>query len=674
MAARTYATLVSAILALALTLVAALPSAAGHRPSSASSAPHTATAAEPGFLFSRPIDRRQQSLLGFGLRSHWLQPWRAYLETVPASRLRSGLGINFNVQPKEADRTARLLAAVGFSRARIEIGWGNVAWTRRPRLQNAARFRVILRALQQHDLRPLILLNAHHGYPGPLRRSRIRVTQPAPAGSRTLVLDRRSVANVTPGRTGLDSRTDYKAADILFSSVDGTTVALSKALPYDMGVGNHSVTTLRYEPFRRPDDPLFGRTMRGWLDYVALVTRQAKAILGNESFDVEIWNELSFGSDFLDLNRYYDHQVLAGDPAATQATILRRTVAFLRNPAHGVSRVGIGNGFASERPWEAGSTSPVGLTAIDKHPYSRRVTFPQPGLFKDAHPVDALGRVDERQDAEGAWHDGFSPRYSAFLPEYHLTAIQTEHLVRDLSPITTDVFGTRHGRFTRPPGGRPPVVWLTEFGLDTREVPGAALSQLKTKMALRASAAWINKGAAAIYFYAVHHGRWALYKPGAEGGGQVLRALKRFTSGFAGPRRLQRRQRLRLIAITDRHNRRQFEGDGTPGHPPLYDRDVVAFLPFQVADRRVVTAVYVMTRDLLRTYRPRLPKGDPRRYDLPPERFRFTIGGVAGLGAAVRATDPLSGKDVPVRVVSRARGRLVLELALTDSPRLLVLG
>ena len=651
----------------------ALPSSAGRQPASSTRAPTTATAGGQGFS-SKPIDPRHQSLLPFGLRSHWLQPWRAYLETVPASRLRGGLGIVFNVEPNEADSTARLLAAVGFRRARVEIGWSNIAWGNRPRLKDPDRFRAILRALKRHGLRPLILLNAHHGNPGPMRRYTVRIAQPAPAGARTLVLDRASAAKVAPGRSGLDSRALYKAADILFTSVDGTTVALSKPLRRNLRPGKYPASTLRYEPFRRPDDPLFERTMRGWLTYVGLVTREVKATLGNNRFDVEIWNELSFGSDFLDLNRYYEPAVLGGDPIATQDAILRRTVAFLRDPAHGVARIGIGNGFGTERPWEAGSTSPVGLTAIDKHPYSRRVRFPQPGRYSGDRAVDALGRVDERQDEEGAWHDGFSPSYSAFLPEYYLTAIQTEHLVRDLSPMTTDLLGTPHGRFTHPKGGRPPAVWLTEFGLDPSEVPAAALPQVKTKMALRASSAWINKGAAAIYFYAVHHGRWALYKPGAPGGGQVLRALRRFMSAFAGPARLQRRQHLRLEAVTDRHNRRQFDGDGTAAHPPLYDRDVVAFLPFQVANRRVVASVYVMTRDLLKAHRPQRPRGDPRRYDLPPERFRLTIGGVAGLGTGVRATDPLSGKDVPVRVVSRGGGRLVVELALTDWPRLLLLG
>jgi hypothetical protein len=336
--------------------------------------------------------------------------------------------------------------------------------------------------------------------------------------------------------------------------------------------------------------------------------------------------------------------------------------------------VGIGNGFATERPWDAGSTSPPGLTAIDKHPYSRRVHFPQPGRYSGDRAVDALGRVDERQDGDGTRHDGFSPHYSAFFPEYYLSAIQGEHLVRDLSPITTEVSGVPHGRRTRPPDGQPPTVWLTELGLELSEAPEPALMRVKTKLALRAAAAWLNKGVEALYLYAVRHGRWTLVEPGAAGGGPVLRALRRFTLAFAGPPRLGRRLRLTLDAISTRSTGVQFEGDGTPAHPPLADRDVVAFLPFQVTDRRVVAPVYVMTRDLLRPYRARLAGSDPRRFDLPPEAFRLTVGGVAGLGRSVRATDPLTGRAVPVRVISRARDRLVVELPLTDSPRLLVLG
>ncbi|MGI8793595.1 MAG: hypothetical protein ACR2H3_10530 [Acidimicrobiales bacterium] len=58
-----------------------------------------------------PIDASQQTALDFGERSHWLQPWRAYLDTVPAQRLRDAVGINFNVDAAQAPATARLVRA-----------------------------------------------------------------------------------------------------------------------------------------------------------------------------------------------------------------------------------------------------------------------------------------------------------------------------------------------------------------------------------------------------------------------------------------------------------------------------------------------------------------------------------------------------------------------------------
>jgi hypothetical protein len=59
---------------------------------------------------------------------------------------------------------------------------------------------------------------------------------------------------------------------------------------------------------------------------------------------------------------------------------------------------------------------------------------------------------------------------------------------------------------------------------------------------------------------------------------------------------------------------------------------------------------------------------------MPAEWFRLTIGGVAGLTRNVSLTDPLSGRAVPARIVSRHAGKLVVALPLTDSPRLLVLS
>jgi hypothetical protein len=114
----------------------------------------------------------------------------------------------------------------------------------------------------------------------------------------------------------------------------------------------------------------------------------------------------------------------------------------------------------------------------------------------------------------------------------------------------------------------------------------------------------------------------------------------------------------------------QWAGDGLD-HPPLRNRDVLAFLPFQASDHLFVVPIYVMTRNMATVYR---SAAGPERYDLPPERFQMTIGGTDAAQAKVSATDPLTGESVPVTVVDRtATGWLVVEMPVTDSPRLLVI-
>ena len=88
---------------------------------------------------------------------------------------------------------------------------------------------------------------------------------------------------------------------------------------------------------------------------------------------------------------------------------------------------------------------------------------------------------------------------------------------------------------------------------------------------------------------------------------------------------------------------------------------------------RYVVAVVVMTRNLAKLYRPDALLSDRSRYDLPAETYGLTIGGLPADGASVSASDPLAGKLVPAKIVSRAGGELIVELPGTDSPRLLEL-
>ncbi len=80
-----------------------------------------------------------------------------------------------------------------------------------------------------------------------------------------------------------------------------------------------------------------------------------------------------------------------------------------------------------------------------------------------------------------------------------------------------------------------------------------------------------------------------------------------------------------------------------------------------------------MTRDLTKVHRSDLPATDPARFDLPPASYRLTIGGLDGGEVQASAYDPLTDQQVPVQVLSRWPSSAVVEIPVTDSPRLLIL-
>lgn len=622
----------------------------------------------------RPYQPTQQTDLGFGARSHWLQPWRAYQETTPASKLLDALGININGVPTQnVPAVAQLLHAAGFHRARYEIGWCNISYDNPNAFTNPQPILATLRAFKAADLRPLILLNANEGCPGPLRHFQLRLTAPAQKGARTLQLDPASAGQVVPGYTGLDSTTRYEAAAYIVTSVSGTTATLSRPLAVGLKAGAYWASTLRYEPFRRQGDPGYARTLAGWLSYVGTVGRTVKSVLGDENLDVEVWNELTFGSDFLDINNYYSPAVAKG--GQDYRALLEATVNYIRSPSSGIDRIGIGNGFCNQWPWCSGAISVPGLTAMDHHPYAGRKVFPRDAVINGNMPFNALGQPDGWRDKQHNAHDNWIPSYTAFFPEYYLTAIQTETLIRDLSPIATPIYGAMHGRFTHPAGSPPVQNWITEVSLDPSGIPASVLPRFKAKEALRYITSYVNKGANALYLYSAGDGASAFVDPTAPGGGTALTALHRLTATLKqGATPITKPQSVSLEAVTGSTDDVQFAGDGTAVHPPLYDADVVGYFPYQTSNTRVAIALYVMTRDLMHVYQPSLGAGDPARYDMPPERFRLTLDGVETLGRSISLFDPLDGTSDPVQVVSRSGDELVVDVPLTDSPRLLEIG
>ena len=514
-------------------------------------------------ILSNPIDPTQQTDLPFGDRSHWLQPWRAYLDTPPASTMRNAVGINFNVAPQYASLVAQFLAQEGFKRARLEIGWRAMSYADPSQLQDPATCDTLLGALKAAGIRPLILLNANDGDPGPSTSFTANITQPASAGATTVQVDSASAQQLVPGLSGFDVPGGTAAAFMATSVSPSGQVTLSQPLPVAIPAGAYKVTTLRYMPFTSPftstgsPDQFFENTLAGWLLYVKAVTSEARKVLGNDDFDVEVWNEMSFGSNFLDISKYYKPvpALLQGTGSVTDQ-LLARTVQWIREPANDLPDVGIGDGFANESPFVSGANVPLGLTAIDKHPYPPGFKqFPQDALQSvyvqsGIRPVNALGQPDG-VDVVGTWLDSFTPTYDAFFPEYYLSGIQTEYMERGLSPITTTIGGTPYGRNVKPPGATTPLQdWVTEMNIDPADgglTNVADMEHLQAKAALRTLSAYVNKGVSALYFYAVSNGDWSMVDPTQPGGGPTMTAIQRFMQAFAGPDTIATPRSLSLL-------------------------------------------------------------------------------------------------------------------------------
>ena len=559
-------------------------------------------------------------------------------------------------------------------------------------LQDPASVDQLLGALKAEGIRPLILLNANDGDPGPSETFSGQITEPAAAGSTTLQVDPATAQQLVPGLSGPDVP-GGPGPGVIATAISPTgQLQLSKPLPVAVAAGSYSFTVLRYAPFAAPftasgqPNPQFQQTLSGWLQYVQAVTSEARKVLGNDQFDVEVWNEMTFGSDFLNAANYYNPL-----PAAFQGTgsvedqLLAATVQWIRNPANDLPDVGIGDGFANETPWVSGGTVPLGTTAIDKHPYHEQpYDYPQDQVINGDRPVNALGQPEGTETRQGTWQDAFIPTYQAYFPEYTLSGIQTEYLERDISPITTMVQNpdgqqVPHGRTTKPPGATtPPQEWITETNVDRADAMGLGLSSadawhLQAKATLRTLAAFVNKGVSMIDFYAVNNGDMAMVQPGAPGGGPTITAVKNFTHAFAGPATFSPRRSLTLLQVATQGNWTQFTGNGTTAYPSLPNLDVVAFFPFQVDAHKFVVPAYVMTRDLATLYNRSAPASDLARYDLPQETYRFTIDGLDTANLTVSATDPITGATIPVTATATSSTTAVIQIPLTDYPRLITI-
>lgn len=640
--------------------------------------PGVVRAAEAQHGLSAPyIDPRYLTAVPFGAHSHWLQPWRAYQETVPAQRFLEAQGVVLDGDGSDNfDLICRMLAKCGVRHARIEVGWGGIDWDDETKINNIQDVRKKVLACKRNGIRPLILLNANSGAPGPTRFFDRVLAAPAHKGDRTVTLT--DASGLTVGYSGIRNLTDYWASEALVTGVDGNTVTLSKPLPKDLGNAGAKaeMSTLKYRPFGSPDTADYGASREGWQRYACNVARAVAGILGrtgrnNLGFDMEIWNELSFGSWSLKLNAYYEHKVAEYNEEQVFADLVKATAETADAHPELFRGVRFVDGFRNTIPWPAASTEPARVTAMSAHPYAGGHTFPKDEQRPE--DVNALFQVE---------HPGFVPTYTANLPEYFGTLMQTETVLRDMGPVPTPIGSTQHGRNTRVIDGKvaPCPVWFTEIGFAPEENGikdrDAALA-IKAKTAARYECLYINKGLERIYFFAacardtwlgVVRDNFRAYAkthteyPADDGPylSPMLRTVRRIVDAMKEgiDAKLTKGRPISAASITDTHDHFQFEGDGTPAHPTLYNRDVFAVLPFQVNARKFVIPYYVMTRDVTKP--------------LAPEQYTVRLTGLCGKGAVITVMDPVTGAGVPVRVVASGPSSLTVLLTATDYPCLLV--
>jgi hypothetical protein len=225
------------------------------------------------------------------------------------------------------------------------------------------------------------------------------------------------------------------------------------------------------------------------------------------------------------------------------------------------------------------------------------------------------------------------------------------------------------------------TVWITEVGVAPNEIgiqDAREALRLKAKTTARYLAFFLNKGVEKLQLFgALEKDLWLgiVQDNFAEYAGKnrtypfddgpftspalaVMRRMADTMREGVDPK-LGACRSIEVESITDAHDHSQFQGDGTAAHPPLYNREVLAILPYQVNAHKFVIGYYVMTRDVTK--------------DLAPEPYTVTLSGLKGSMAKVRVYDPLEDREVPVEVKDRGAHRLQLGLTATDYPNLLVI-
>ena len=447
------------------------------------------------------------------------------------------------------------------------------------------------------------------------------------------------------------------AAGKMFTEIDAASGAckLGRPLDADLAAGDPvKGSTLKYRPLYPVGTPEYEETADGWLKYVGLITQLA-ADAGVEDYDLEIWNELTFGSKFTNIDNYRDVPPVKGTkdhlhPGGTCWELSRRTVEQVHKTHPRVRCI-----------WGWSNTTffhtqikdlPPGIEGQSYHPYGA-------GLR-------SLPKQEDHRDQPALNLEGYTPTLDIRMPEGYAHELwKVESLMRLLNP---------KAREARPPGTEHFHHYMTEHGVlppecGITDAPGSW--RLKTYCALRSFCFWMNKGIDVLEYFCAYDDNatsMGLLPPNLSkmpAGARVddvatppMRAMRDLTQAFAGAVPINNPAALEITAAEIGPERFVFHGDGA--HPPLYQRDALAVLPWQLTPRSFIVAVYAMTFDATKPWK-----------DQP---YRIGISNFpADTQLRVRYYDPTTGQRLDFRRSVRDNA-ISVEVPVADYPRLIEIG
>jgi len=673
---------------------------------------------------SMPYADPSQEAIPIYQYSYYLQPWKSYMDTWPGTQLTNCIGINFNPPSNlDSDATAQVLAQCGFKEARVEIGWGNFTYAN-PALMGSeqlASWNITLQAFKKWGLRPLILLNGNSSFPCPNVGLQATVETAAPVGAITITLE--STAGIIPNFTGLVGQ-QYQVGCPLITSVNGATCTLSEPLSVAVPVGSIALMTLLYHPLSTGGgaNPYSQATINGWATYVRSICTYLQTIFGN-NFDLEVWNEYTFGSQFLDDDNYYSPvQKSTGTLSYSNHGFTRTGVEVLEPIAVDIAAsypgVRVIDGFSNQRPWDAGSTMWPGEYGFSRHFYTgidttdafqgrEGVSKPPMAVPGGLVVLNALGELDSPV---------FVPSFTMSCPESMWMGTEYVYMIRDVQPFpslfpSNDLDGHEtafHWRGSANLLGQTAHTWETETNCSRGDWTALLKAQLGiaatdqnlinlshfigAKALLRLYTFYAHKGLETACVYAASGGDLdlsvipdaffaALAKRGgayssAAPIGKELQSIKNLTDKFndyAVP--IFKVRPLTVTGLSEPLPRIEFLGDGTIAHPTRYNVDDFGVFPFQLNQQTYAVGYYVVTRNIVQNWGVTPNILDVSNYRMPDETFDVTIAGMAnGLSAHISSFDPLNNIYTAVTVLARSQDAVRVRVSSSDYPRFLLVS